>query len=262
MEETLKNKFKIGLALGSGGAKGLAHVGAIKAFEEEGIEFDLIAGTSIGSIVGALYAKGYCADDMLSLLEEVGITDPQFMIMFAIGFIDLSDVINKFTGGAHFSDLKKPFKAVAVDVDRGKEVVLDEGELSTALASSSAIPPIRPIERDGRKLVDGAFLNCVPADVVKEMGADFVLSINLGKGFETNQGIKSALDETYPKNNIPLCNRSEKCYKFSDFILEPDLSSYGSASIKDLDEIYKIGYDLAKNKAKEIKKAIKNKRKG
>ena len=256
----MDKNFKLGLSLGSGGVKGLAHLGALKVFEEEGIEFDVIAGTSIGSIVGALYAKGYSSDDMLSLLNEVGLADPQFAFMVVLGMVSLPEVINRFTGGATFSDLKKPFKAVAVDAVKGKEVIFSSGDLSIALASSSAIPPFRPIEIDGKILVDGAYLNYVPSDVVKEMGADFVLAINLGKGKDTNQGIKSTLDEIFPSNGVPFANRSHQCYEYSDFILHPDLSAFSTSSFKNLDEIYKIGYDCAKEKVQEILSRIKDKK--
>ena len=256
------DNFKIGLALGSGGAKGMAHLGALKVFEEEGISFDVVAGTSIGSIVGALYAKGYSSDDMKALLGEIMLGDVQMSLMLALGMIDLVEMINKFTGGAHFSDLKKPFKAISVDINEGKEIVLDEGELAPALAASSAIFPFPPINLKGRKLIDGAFLNCVPSDVVKDMGAEVVIAINLGKGEETNQGIKRALDEFYPNNNVPLVDRSKQCYKHSDLVIEPDLSQYSSSSLRSLEQMYVIGYEATKEKIQEIKRIISNKRKG
>ena len=256
------DSFKIGLSLGSGGAKGMAHLGALKAFEEEGISFDVVAGTSIGSIVGALYAKGYTSDDMRALLKETLLGDMQITLMFALGMINLTDIINKFTGGAHFSDLKKPFKAVAVDLDEGKEVVLSSGELAVALASSSAIPPFPPVHAYGKRLVDGAFLNYVPSNVVKDMGANVIIAINLGADKETNQGIKRALDEIHPNNGIPLADRSWQCYKYSDFVLEPDLSSFSTSALRGLDEMYDIGYKTAKNKMSYIKEIISNKLKG
>lgn len=261
----MRNKtktLKLGLALGSGGAKGMAHLGALKAFEEEGIEFDVIAGTSIGSIVGALYAKGFSSDDMLALLKEVGLANPQTMLLFALGVINLTEIINKFTGGAYFSDLKKPFKAVAVDMDSGSEVVISEGELAVALASSSAIPPFPPVNIQGKRLIDGAYLNCVPSDVVKEMGADVIIAINLATGNDTNQGIKRALDELYRDNKVPLTDRSWQCYKYSDLVLEPNLSAYSSSSLSGLDETYAIGYQTAKSKMQEIKDIISKKCKG
>ena len=84
-----------------------------------------------------------------------------------------------------------------------------------------------------------------------------VLAINLGKGKDTNQGIKSALDEIMPENRIPFTNRSHQCYEYSDFILEPELSQFSTSSFRNLEEIYKIGYDTAKEKMQEIVKAIK-----
>ncbi|MBQ4099194.1 MAG: patatin-like phospholipase family protein [Clostridia bacterium] len=255
-------KVKLGLALGSGGAKGAAHLGALKAFEEEGLDFDFVAGTSIGSIVGALYAKGYSADDMESLFKEIINGEPTLILAFTLGAISLTEIIDRFTGGAHFSDLKKPFRAVAVDVETGKEVVLSDGALSSALASSSAIPPLKPVRRDGKLLVDGAFLNYVPSDVVKGLGADFVISVNLGKGKISNKKIKEELDDIYPKNKVPYANRSKKCYEFSDFVIEPNLSRFTSVSINAFEDMYQIGYDEVKTNAWRIKMEIENKRKG
>ena len=261
MEKGRKD-LKIGIAFGSGGAKGTALLGALKAFEEEGISFDVIAGTSIGSIAGALYAKGYSSDDMMALLKEVVIGDVQMALMLALGMINISEIINRFTGGAYFSDLKKPFKAVAVDMDEGKEVLLSEGELSIALAASSSVPPFPPVNLNGKRLVDGAFLNYVPSDVVKDMGADVVIAINLGKDQETNQVIKRTLDELHPNNGIPLTDRSVKCYKYADFVLEPDLGRFSTSSLRGLDDMYDIGYKAAKDKMGQIKAIISNKRKG
>ena len=257
-----RNSFKIGLSLGSGGAKGMAHLGAIKAFEEEGLSFDVVAGTSIGSIVGALYAKGYTSDDMRALLKEIVISDVQLTLLFALGMVSLTDIINKFTGGAHFSDLKKPFKAIAVDLDEGKEVVLSSGELAVALAASSAIPPFSPVSIEGKRLIDGAFLNYVPSDVVKDMGANVVIAINLGADKNTNQGIKRALDEIHPDNAVPLADRSLQCYEYSDIVLEPDLSNFSTSALRGLDEMYEIGYNTAKDKMDQIKQIISNKLKG
>ena len=257
-----KKSFKVGIALGSGGAKGIAHLGVLKAFEEEGISFDVVSGTSIGSIVGALYAKGYSSDDMRALLKEIVLGDMQTTLMFALGMINLTEIINRFTGGACFSDLKKPFKAVTVDLDEGKEVVISEGELAVALAASSSIPPFPPIKIQGKRLIDGAFLNYVPSDVVKEMGADVVIAVNLGKEQETNQGIKRILDELYPNNGVELTDRSVKCYKYADFVLEPNLSQFSASQIRGLDEMYAIGYAVAKENMPKIKEILSNKRKG
>ena len=256
MRNSVNKGPKLGLALGSGAAMGMAHIGAIKAFEEEGITFDIITGTSIGSVIGALYAKGYSSSDMLNLFRECDLFNPQSIFYFAIGMLPLEDILYRITGGAFFEDLKKPFKAVAVDVIKGVEEILCVGDLSSALSASCAVPPLRPKERRGKILVDGAFLNAVPADVARGMGANIVLSINLNKGSETNQVIKSALDEIYPHHGIPLANRVHQCYEYSDIVIEPNLSGYSAVSIGGLDEMCQIGYEEAKRRLKDIKNAI------
>lgn len=255
----MKNKKKktLGLALGSGGAKGAALIGAICAFEDNGLDFDIVAGTSIGSVVGALYAKGYTGRDILRMKDELRLDDPKSLWAFTLGALSLKGAINGVVGGAYFSDLKKPFTAVATDLDTGEEVDATEGELSLALAASCAIPPVfSAVNRDGRRLVDGAFVNYVPADVVKRGGADFVVSVNLGKGKDSNESIKRILDEVYPDNGVAVCERSKACYDCSDVVIEPDLSAYRGTSVYALDEMYEIGYEATKAKIPEIKKLI------
>lgn len=255
-------KIKIGLALGSGGAKGTALIGALRAFEEANLSFDIIAGTSIGSVVGALYARGYTSEDMMNLKDESGLADPRSLIAFTLGTASLKDAISGFIGGAYFSDLKKPFTAVATNLDSGEEVDMSSGDLASALAGSCAIPPVfRAVNRDGMRLVDGAFVNYVPADVVKSGGADVVISINLGKGQDDNSHIKRILDELYPENGVKRANRSRACYEFSDLVIEPDLADFKSSSVHALDEMYLRGYTAAKLKIEEIVKLIDDKRK-
>ena len=252
-----KNKRKLGLALGSGGARGMALLGALKALEEENIEFDIVAGTSIGSVIGALYAKGYTVGDMLRLKESLGVSDPQNILLFYLGGTGLVGIMRRVTGGAYFDDLVKPFRAIATDLISGEEVVMGAGEVSTAIAASSAIPPaFRPVLRDGRRLVDGAYVNSVPADVVKSLGAERILGIDLGKETDTNQNIKKALDELYPENGVKLGKKSVQGYACSDFVLAPDLKDISGADITKLDKMYEIGYAEAVKNMSYIKAAL------
>ena len=117
-------KIKVGLALGSGGAKGFAHLGALKAFEENGIEFDVIAGTSIGSIVGAFYADGYSSTDIMELLKRVNFGEVTNLFMMQMDTSGLYNVIKRELGDLEFSQLKKPFKAVATVLETGEEKVI------------------------------------------------------------------------------------------------------------------------------------------
>lgn len=255
-----KKKKKSGLALGSGGTKGMAHLGALKAFEEEGISFDLVAGTSIGSIVGGLYACGVSVREMLEILRRFDFTDPQMLFMMSLGGTPVESVLYKITGGKEFDETIIPFKAVAVDKDEGKVEVFERGSLARAMAASSAILPVfRPVEIGGKYYIDGAYLNAVPADVCKDMGADFVLSVNLSGEQRMNSATKPTLDRLYPNNKVPYFDRLKYMYDYSDYILSPDLTAYKSMNVSSMDDMYDIGYEIAKEKMPEIKLAMKEK---
>ena len=111
---------KLGLALGSGGAKGFAHLGIIKAFEEEGIEFDVFAGTSIGSIVGAFTANGYSSTDIMQLIKQVDFGEIKNLTMIKMDTSGLFGVIDRFIGSIEIQELKKPFMAVATHLESGE----------------------------------------------------------------------------------------------------------------------------------------------
>ena len=257
---TLSNnrKIKLGLALGSGGAKGACHLGALKAFEEENIKFEVFSGASIGSLMGALLARGYGVDDIFAITDEMWKNKKLALLSVMDG--GLISVFRSVMGGAYFSDLKYPFSAVASDMISGEEVVFKNGDLSIALAASCAIPPtFRPVNYRGLRLVDGAFLNAVPADKCVADGAEMVIGINLSAGKNMNTSGKEVLDNMYPENRIPVTDRSKWGYKYSDFMIEPDLSEYRGYSVNRMDEMYEIGYKETKRKMPIIKAAIEAK---
>ena len=128
----IKKPIKIGLALGSGGAKGAAHLGALKAFEEEGITFDVVAGTSIGAVVGAMYALKYTADDMIKIIQNYTSNEKISLLKLTLSK-DAGEVnLLKLIGDKEFDDLALPFKCVACDLGTGDEIVLSEGSLAKA----------------------------------------------------------------------------------------------------------------------------------
>ena len=261
MTKISERKIIAGLALGSGGAKGAALIGAIKAFEEDEIDFDVAAGTSIGSVIGALYAQGFLSDDRLNLTAEFGLDDPTSLLFAAAGMRSLKDALGRIFGGATFDDLRKPFCAVATNLDTGEETDIVSGDIASALAGSSAIQPVfKAVVRNGIRLVDGAFVNSVPADVVKNLGADYVVSINLSRGISDNSHIKRFLDGMYPENGVPVMIRNRACYEYSDVVIEPELGEYPASSINKFYEIYAAGYAAAKEKTGEIKKALREAR--
>lgn len=172
-------KVTLGLALGSGGAKGMAHLGALKAFAEAGFSFQVVTGTSIGSIVGALYCKGYTWADMVGIVDNLNKKEFAKNIRPFADMGPIEAFLEQFLEG-DISELSLPFAAWATDAQTNEGVLLREGKTARVLTASAAIPPFfRGVEIDGRKLYDGAYTNAIPADVCREMGADVVVAADL-----------------------------------------------------------------------------------
>jgi NTE family protein len=182
------NPGKIGLALGSGSARGWAHIGAIQALADAGIDIDYIAGTSIGSVVGSVFAAGN-----MKALEEVAVQLDWKRIAYLFdvvlpksGLIDgkkVAGFVRNHLREMRIENLPIPFCAVSTDLGTGDEVVIREGDIIEAVRASISIPGIfTPVRYNGRILVDGALVNPVPVSVVRKMGADFVIAVDLSHG--------------------------------------------------------------------------------
>lgn len=253
-----KRKIKIGLALGSGGAKGFAHLGALKAFEDNGIEIDLVAGTSIGSIVGAFYCSGYSATDILEMLLRVDSSQIKNFTMIGMDTSGLYSVIDREIGSLNIEELKKPFRAIATDLDSGEEKVFDKGSVAKALCASSSMPPFfKPVVIGDKRYVDGGYTNSVPADVVRNLGADYVIGIDLKT--ETKPSVLKKFIPTY-KSNVK--EPWAKGYEYSDVMLHPDLNGYSSVSFLHGSEMYDIGYSHAVKFIPKIKADIEKLKSG
>lgn len=256
-----KKKFTLGLALGGGGAKGSVHLGALRAFEEAGLEFDVVAGTSIGSLVGALYARGLNWREIDVAVSSSGLNDVKNLIVSRLTGHGVDDIIKAVCGNLDFTDLKKPFSAVAVELSSGEEKDFIEGDLVKAIGASCAIPPFfHAVTIDGKQYVDGAYRNSVPCDVAKILGADFVVGVDLSNGRDNNTHNKSYLDDMYKNNGVPLCNPA-KGYEYCDYMIAPDLTKYSSTSFDALDEMFDIGYFHAKERIGDILSAIEEAKK-
>ena len=258
---------KLGLALGSGGAKGMAHLGVLKALEEEGIAFSYVTGTSIGSIVGALYAKGYTSSDMVQIIESLSRRE------FSRGLNPFADssfaenFLSKYLDG-DFTTLSLPFAAWATDGETGEGVLLNSGKLARALAASSAIPPyFRSVEIDGKRLYDGAFTNAIPGDVCKDMGANFVLGVDLS-AFETPDEEKgtlsrllgTAISRMSPVKYKPDCK--SRGIAGCDFMFRPNLKGFRATDIskEGMSRMFELGYEEAKSNMEALKEAIEAKK--
>lgn len=225
---------RIGLVLGGGGAAGIAHVGVLKVLEEQGVPIDVIAGTSMGAIVGSLYAAGYKADELEKVVGaldwpnlfddqqsrdmqsfqlkrdnagffntvEVGIKDkslklPEGLVSGQKLMFELRRLLERVVQIDDFDRLPIPFRAVATDIETGEQVVLRKGNLATAVRASMAIPGFfSPVMIDNRLLVDGFVSNNVPVDVAKQMGADILIVVSLPYYFEKRDQLNSAVTVT------------------------------------------------------------------
>lgn len=244
----------IAAALGSGGAKGMAHVGALKALEECGIRFCAVAGTSIGSIVGALYAKGYSPSDISGLLQRLDLKNLAISVLASASAAPVRAALDSLLDESDFSALQMPFAAVATDTESGEEVVLRSGNVAEAVLASSAMPPFfKSVNVGGRLLADGAFTNAVPGDVARSLGADFVLGISLSpaKSYERTEFFTAG-------GVLKLCY--QKGIGACDYLLEPDLSDYAATDAAKASVMYDIGYECAMRHAEEIAAALRAKR--
>jgi len=179
-------KRKVGLALGSGAARGLAHIGVLEVLERVGIHIDIIAGTSAGAAIGALYAQGKSAGEIKELAINIDWKKRARLIDLTLpktGFIagkKIKELLRSIMGDLRFKDLKLPFACVATDIMTGEEVVINRGSVLEGVRASISIPMIFTVVKwKGRYLVDGGLVNPVPVSVLKRMGADFIIAVNV-----------------------------------------------------------------------------------
>lgn len=310
-KRTAVRRPKVGLVLGGGGAKGAAEVGVLKYIEQSGVKIDYIAGTSIGSIIGALYSVGYRAADLdslfhsqqwISLLTDRDQQSSSRMFtrrdstLYVFGFpvkhaknpdpqrrrtVGLShgdSIVSLFTtmtrrrGDINFDRLPIPFRCVAVDLRERKEVVLRRGNLPKAMRASMAIPGVfKPVEQDSMLLVDGGMLNNLPVDVVKAMGADIVIAVDLTQNKRKKSDWKGELWQSLRGKNEglgavlswvltrPDLNKYEQNVRQADLYINPELRNCSAADFKPkkIDYMIKQGEKAGKAALKALKKIKK-----
>ncbi len=258
-EVQVNKKTKVGLALGGGGARGIGHIGALIAFEELGVKFDYIAGTSAGSIVGALYAFGKSPKEIKDLALGLKKKD---IIQGMIPFIrpaktwKIEELLNGIFGDLTvFSELKIPFKVVCTDLKTGKEIDFDYGNVAKVVSGSCAVPGIfTPVPYEGMNLVDGGLRNNVPADVVKNMGANVVFAIDVNHLRGTGTDSLSTISVLSSTIGIIMQSKIDKTMEVADLIFEPALENFSPLKIEEVDKMIEIGYEtVMANKSKIIK---------
>ncbi|TBR35846.1 MULTISPECIES: patatin-like phospholipase family protein [Dyella] len=226
---------RIGLALGGGAAKGFAHIGVIKMLEANGIHPDVVAGTSAGSVVGALYASGmdpFQLQEQAFALDESKIRDVR---LFSGGLVQgqkLQDYINQLVGGRSMEKLKLPFAAVATQLETGQRTVFVRGNTGQAVRASSSIPGVfEPVEINGKHYVDGGVVSPVPADAARQLGADFVIAVD----------ISSKADGNNPNGMLNIVGQSisimgqklgEQELARADIVIRPRVNQIGAADFQ------------------------------
>lgn len=255
-DEPAGERLKVGLVLGGGGAKGAAEIGALKVIEEVGIPIDYIAGTSIGSIVGGLYAMDVRARQLDSLF-----VNQDWLQLFTN---NVREFLGRVTHQKHFHELRIPFRCVAADVNANEEVVMSEGLLCDAMRASMSIPGVfKPVIQNGRMLMDGGLLNNLPVDVVKAMGADVVIAIDLQQKQHKDRefSLKDLLGIDGPLNWLverPDWKKYNANRKAVDVYIHPMLDGFGASDFNktDIRQMIELGYE-AGVKAREELMALK-----
>lgn len=226
-----EKQLKIGLALGSGAARGLAHIGVIKVLEENNIPIDYMAGSSIGAMIGGLYASGLDIEEIENIALNMTNRDMFSLIDLRVrrGFIK-GERVNSFIAdnlvAKNFKDCRIPFSATATDIKTGEVVVLDSGSLAEAIRASISIPLVfQPVERDGRILVDGGVGSPVPVEIVRKMGADIVIAVNLDKHYVDDDWRSGLLDIAQDSMNITRHYLSFYQSREADIVMNLDLGS-------------------------------------
>jgi NTE family protein len=288
-QETTKRP-KIGLVLSGGGAKGFAHIGVLKVLEEAGVKVDYIAGTSMGAVIGGLYASGYSAtqidsifyntdfdellqdyiprssksfyekrnDQMYALslpFDKLKIGVP---IAFSKGMYNynlLSKLTHKVRHVRDFNKLPIPFLCIATDIEKGEQVILKEGYLAQAMLASSAFPSLfSPVEIDGKLLIDGGVVNNYPVEEIRKMGADIVIGVDVQDDLKDRNSLKDATRILVQISNLDMIKIMKDKQKLTDIYIKPEVSDYGVISFNEGQEIVMKGQKAAFGVSQQLEK--------
>lgn len=281
---------KIGIALGGGGALGLAHIGVLKWLEENRIPVDYVAGTSMGGLIGGCYATGMSAGEIETFLKSInwnqlfdtvpplknvdfrrqedqrdysaeveigwknqGVKLPQGLTGYRISLL-LSRIALPYSSIQSFDELPIPFRCVAADIIHNEPWVMADGSLAEAMRATMAVPGVfTPVERDGRLLIDGGIFDNVPTDVAKKMGADVIIAVHLNadKGKPRDSKNSIVLFDTI---NAILEGNSQPSLGLADVVLEPQRGNLSMISWNSIDQFITYGYQVAAEQASQLKK--------
>ncbi|MDR1616378.1 MAG: patatin-like phospholipase family protein [Syntrophomonadaceae bacterium] len=241
----MENRPKIGVALGSGSARGLAHIGVLQVLTENSIPVDLIAGCSMGAMVGGIYATG--ADmKMLGKMAENIDAKMFFDISYPrMGFIageKVKKLLSLLTKNKNFEDLDIPFYAVATDLISGQRVVLNEGSVMEAIRASISIPGVfQPVKKDGMVLVDGAVTDLLPIEVAKSHGADIIIAVEVNYTHSKETEINSILDVLMTSLDIMQRVQFDLVEPKADILLKPKVGHFAPWDFGSVKQLIDLG---------------------
>jgi len=290
------NKKKVALALSGGGARGLSQIGVLKSLEENNIVPDMIVGTSIGAIVGGLYSSGYSTDELDSITKSIDWKSKlsfsekyqrEFLFLeqkktldkglFTVSLDGLKPVLPtslssgnqitqilnvlllnaKFRPLKNFYDLKIPFIAVATNLDNGKRVMLDSGNITESIKASFTFPLLySPTEINGSELVDGGLTANIPVEPAKKLGADFVIAINSTSPLKSFEELKDPINTADQIISITMEQINEKQLAQADVVITPDIGNHSSTDFSHIDNMVDKGYDKTSEQIENIKSKI------
>ena len=283
---------KIGLVLSGGGAKGFAHIGVLKVLEEAGIQIDYIGGTSMGAVIGGLYASGYTATQIDSIFQKTNFDElindyiprasknfyekrndelyafvlpfnkfrvgiPEALSKGMYNFNLLTRLTRNVKDVKDFNQLPIPFLCIATDIESGEQVLLNKGNLAQAMLASSAFPSLfSPVEIDGKLLIDGGVVNNYPVDEVLKLGADIIIGVDVQDGLKDRTLLRDATKILVQISNLNMIDRMRENVKKTTFYIKPDIKEYGVISFDKGREIITKGEEATFAIYEKLKKLV------
>ncbi len=250
------HKPRLGLALSGGATRGLAHIGVLKALEDNGIKPDYLSGTSIGAFAAALYAFGITIEEIRDMgrgMSPVSVSKLKLSRYALFSNEELGRLIQFKIGRARIEEALIPLAIMTADIGTGEKVVLRMGEVAPAVMASNAVPGIyRPISIDGRMLVDGGIVEDVPISPLRPMGAEIVVAVNLSaeREYRTPSDIIDILLNAF---DIAIDEDTKVQVRAADVLIEPKLSHFRRMDVSQIDDLIAEGYRAAAASVEKIR---------
>lgn len=251
--------MKIGLVLSGGGARGIAHLGVMKALREMDISFHHIAGTSAGAITGALFSQGFSPDESLKIIESSSFVRhlrPAWNRMGLLRLDTVADLYKKYIPHDSFEGLQIPLHVLAVDLNEGEQVVFEQGELIRPVLASCCLPGIfEPMLINKRQYVDGGVLNNLPVDVI-ESKVDFLIGSHCNV-LGPRKPIRSMRGVIERSLVLAVQSKTKDRFARCNVLIEPpQLAQYSTTDLSKSRELFRIGYQYTKSMAAEIEQCL------